>query len=213
MPTGRRPCPGDPCPVQSRQRYSVLRPFRPWCAAGARWYSVARVISCVQGFVPHMGLFQARPQGLSGVPYAGSVGLHHGDSAPNRSVILRTNCLERLLSSWPSTRVPIARCPPLHVAACNAGCFLAHMSSSSGLHCMSDLGAHGVRFEAGGTCLCRWIPWDIRASAVQVVELETISAEFGMRCNEVVAEIRHLEREGMLTGVLDDRGKVCPCPA
>lgn len=48
---------------------------------------------------------------------------------------------------------------------------------------------------------------------MQVVELETISAEFGMRCNEVVAEIRHLEREGMLTGVLDDRGKVCPCPA
>jgi hypothetical protein len=31
---------------------------------------------------------------------------------------------------------------------------------------------------------------------------------FGMTCSEVVAELRKLEDEGVLTGILDDRGKV-----
>lgn len=44
--------------------------------------------------------------------------------------------------------------------------------------------------------------------AVQVVELETISTEFGMRCSEVISEIQELEAQSMLTGILDDRGKV-----
>lgn len=43
---------------------------------------------------------------------------------------------------------------------------------------------------------------------VQVVELETISTEFGMRCSEVISEIQELEAQSRLTGILDERGKV-----
>lgn len=45
---------------------------------------------------------------------------------------------------------------------------------------------------------------------MQVVELQELSLMFGMSCSEVAVELRHLEDVGMLTGVLDDRGKVCP---
>ena len=48
---------------------------------------------------------------------------------------------------------------------------------------------------------------------MQMVELQDLSLMFGMTCSEVVAEIHHLEEEGQLTGVLDDRGKVRFCQA
>lgn len=48
---------------------------------------------------------------------------------------------------------------------------------------------------------------------MQMVELQDLSLMFGMTCSEVVAEIHHLEEEGQLTGVLDDRGKVRCCQA
>eukprot|EP00892_Ulva_mutabilis_P003257 jgi/Ulvmu1/1302/UM011_0029.1 len=46
-----------------------------------------------------------------------------------------------------------------------------------------------------------------RLKSGKVVELDSISAEFDMRCTEVISEIKHLEAEGVLTGVLDERGK------
>lgn len=46
---------------------------------------------------------------------------------------------------------------------------------------------------------------------MQIVELETLSEEFGLSCSEVVSEIQELEEQGTVTGIMDERGKVRPC--
>jgi hypothetical protein len=44
--------------------------------------------------------------------------------------------------------------------------------------------------------------------ACKMVQLEELSAEFGIRTKEIIDHIHALESSGQLTGVMDDRGKV-----
>ena len=49
----------------------------------------------------------------------------------------------------------------------------------------------------------------------KVVAFEDVSLELKMRTKDVVAYIKGLEESGKLTGIMDDRGKVCAlrlCP-
>ena len=43
----------------------------------------------------------------------------------------------------------------------------------------------------------------------KIVVLEDMAIEFGMKTQEVIHRIEALEAAGRLTGVMDDRGKVC----
>lgn len=41
------------------------------------------------------------------------------------------------------------------------------------------------------------------------MELDELAAEFGMKVTDAVALVQRLEAERKLTGIMDDRGKVC----
>ena len=59
-----------------------------------------------------------------------------------------------------------------------------------------------------------WPPQALQARFVayvkvrKTVALDELAAEFGLRTQEVIQRVQALEREGDLTGVMDDRGKV-----
>lgn len=41
----------------------------------------------------------------------------------------------------------------------------------------------------------------------KIVSLEELAAEFGMRTSDAITKVQALEKDGRITGVMDDRGK------